>query len=247
MLRNLPAAGRISQCAPAPPAGDPRRIVKGINVPVISVVAQGELADGGMPNRRPDSDEPNNRFRALEIAGAAHIDHWAYVGFPSWKEQAKAVGGAQGTPDWPFNAQCEPAIPLSRETLMRYSFDNAFYGLDQWARKGVAPVKGRLEVADGKIVMDENGMGKGGVRSPWVDTPVFTTLTTSPGPANCRELGRHLRFDEAKLVMLYGSQKNYLKKMSESADRAVKAGYFTESDGKKMKEDLTKAAPSFGK
>ena len=245
MVRNLPAAARINQCAIAPAAGDARRLIKGVSVPVVNVIAQGELADGGMPNRRPDSDDPNGRYRSFEIAGAAHIDNWAYVGFPSWEEQKKAVGGAQGTPEFPFAAPCEPAIPLSRETLLRYSFDNAFYHLDQWARKGIAPPKGRLEVADGKIVMDENGLGQGGVRSPWVDTPVFTTVTSSPGPGNCRELGHHIRFDEAKLVALYGTQKNYLKKMSEATDRAVKAGYFLESDGKKIKEDLTKAAPLF--
>ena len=157
------------------------------------------------------------------------------------------MGGAQGTPDWPFNTPCEPAIPLSRETLLRYSFDGAFYNLDQWVRKGVAPPKARLEVTDSKIVMDEFGHGKGGVRSPWVETPVFTTKTTTPGPANCRELGTHTPFDDAKLATLYGTQKDYLKKVSESTDRAVKAGYFTEADGKRMKADLTKAAPAIGK
>ena len=244
LVRNPPAPVRINQCAPAIAAGDPRRGIKNLNVAVISVAAQGEVL-GGLAARKPDSDDPSGRYRLYEIAGAAHIDHWAYVGFPSWADQNAATGAAQGTPEWPFNAKCDPDIPLSSQPLLRYAFKAAYYNLDQWVRKGTPPPQAaRIEVADGKIVMDEFGHGKGGVRNPWVDAPVMTTVTTSPGPATCFELGRHIPFDAARLASLYSNQKDYANKVEQSVERAVKQRFFLESDGKKMKADLAKSAPT---
>jgi hypothetical protein len=246
LVRNPPAPVRINQCAPAIAATDPRRLIKNVDVPVVSVAAEGEAAIG-LWSRKPDSDDPAGRYRLYEIAGAAHIDHWAYVGFPSWADQTKATGAAQGTPEWPFNAKCDPDIPLSRQPLLKYAFHAAYYHLDQWARKGTPPPKApRLEVSDGKIVADEFGHGKGGVRSPWVDAPVYTTVTSSPGPGTCRELGHHIPFDAARLTALYGGKKEYENRVSQSVDRAVKAGFFREAEGKKMKADLASSAPPIG-
>jgi hypothetical protein len=246
LVRNPPAPARIHQCAAPPPAGDPRRGIKNVGVPVVSVAAQGEVATN-MASRKADSDDPSGRYRLYEIAGAAHIDHWAYVGFPSWEDQRAATGVAQGTPEWPFNAQCDPPIPLSRQPLLRYAFNGAYFNLDQWVRAGKAPPRApRIETAEGKIVMDEFGHGKGGVRNPWVDAPVFTTITTSPGPGTCFELGHHVPFDAARLASLYRSAEDYAARVSESVERAVKAGYFTESDGRRMKAERMETAPPMG-
>src|SRR5438876_996757 len=103
---------RLNQCAPQPAANDPRQAIKNVGVPVIEVAAQGEIIGGTYPTRRADSDEPNDRFRLYEVAAAGHIDRSAYFGFPRQEDQIAAVGSAQGTPDWPFNAKCDPEIPL---------------------------------------------------------------------------------------------------------------------------------------
>jgi len=247
LVRNPPAPAKISQCAPNIPAGDPRRQIKNINVPVVSVAAQGEALDG-FAVRKPDSDDPTGRYRLYEIAGAAHIDKFAYVGFPSWDEQKAATGQAQGTPEWPFNAKCDPDIPLSQQPLLRYAFDGAFSNLDQWVKKGTAPPKEvRMEVRDKALVMDDYGNAIGGVRNPWADVPTYNNFTTSSGPANCRELGHFVPFEPAKLRSLYPNQKDYLNKVNQSADKVVKAGFFTEADGKRMKADLAKTAPAISK
>jgi hypothetical protein len=39
------------------------------------------------------------------------------------------------------------------------------------------------------------------------------------------------------LDSLYGNEKNYQAKFAQSVDQLVKAGWFTESDGKKMKAE----------
>ncbi len=240
LVRDPPAPARINQCAPAIAATDIRRQIKDIDVPVISVSAQGEVPES-MKVRKPDSDDPKGRYRLYEITGAAHIDAFAYTGFPSFAEQNQ-IGLAQGTPDWPFNLKCDPQIPLSRQPLLMYAFHGAYRNLDEWVAKGVVPPKAaRIEVKDGAIVMDEFGNGVGGVRNPWVDAPLETVVTTSPGPGTCRELGHTVPLEAARVSSLYPSAKDRISKVNASVDRAVSARYFTETDGKKMKTELAKS------
>jgi hypothetical protein len=239
LIKNPGAAARISQCAPALAKGDPRQTVGNASVPVISVVAQGEVI-ANLASRRPDSDEPGGRYRLYEIAGAAHIDKNPYASLPSFPDQIAAAGAAQGTPDWPFNAKCDPEIPFSDHPLLKYSYNAAFSNLDQWVRKGTAPpMASRVEVKEGALVMDEFGHALGGVRSPYVDAPVATYITSSPGPGTCFELGHAIAFDAARVDSLYGSQKKYASKVAESVERMVKARFLTESDAKKLKAALT--------
>ena len=140
-------AARINQCAAAPGPGDPRHAVKNVGVPVVAVAAQGEVLTT-YGTRRPDNDDPTDRYRLYEVAGAGHIDKFAYVGFPSIQDQT-AAGNAQGTAEWPFAAPCDPAIPLMNTPIMSVAFNAAFANLDRWVRKGTpAPRAARLEMKD---------------------------------------------------------------------------------------------------
>ena len=248
LVRNPVAPARIRNCGSAPAAGDPRAVLKDINVPIVAVVAQGEVA-ASLPLRKPDSDSPTGRYRVYEIAGAAHIDKFAYsTGFPAIADQIAAVGSAQGDADWPFTAMCDPPIPLSELPVLKYSYDAALVNLDAWSRKGVAPPKEeRMQVAEGAtptLVLDEFGHAKRGVRSPYVDVPTATYTTTTPGPGTCAELGHRIPFPAARIKMLYPSAQDYAKKVSADVDALVKGRWFTESDGKRMKASLIAA---FGK
>src|SRR5215472_9243066 len=159
LIKNPAGAVRINQCAPAPAQGDPRRVVTPTNAPIVAVVAQGELI-ANLASRHPDSDDPNGRYRQYEIAGVAHIEKYPYSALPSFADQIAAVGAAQGTPDWPFNAKCEPEIPLGDNPILKYSYDSAFLNLHNWVAKGIAPPKAdRIEVKDGAVVLDEWGNG----------------------------------------------------------------------------------------
>jgi len=236
--------GRISQCAPAPAANDPRQMVKNVGVPVIAVAAQGEVIGGTYASRRDDSDEPNDRYRLYEVASAGHIDKSAYFGFPAQPDQVKAVGTAQGTVEWPFNAPCEPAIPLMDPSLIAFVFNSSFANLDQWVRKGTpAPRASRIELKDAgtpqaSVVTDKLGHGLGGVRTPFVDVPDANYFTNSPGPGNCREMGHKASYDAAKINELYGSRKSFATRFSETVDRLVKERWLTEGDAKRLKQAL---------
>ena len=237
VLKSPGAPGRISRCAAAPSKGDPRQLIKNAGVPVIGVLAQGEVVDA-QPYLRPDSDDSADRFRIYEIAGAAHIDAAPYIALPTVADQ-NAAGQAQGTPQWPFNARCEPEIPLQQLPLQSYILNGAFANLDAWVRKGTAPPRAeRITIKDGKVALDEYGNGLGGVRSPYVDVPTATYFTTTPGPGTCRELGYDVKFDWARLDSVYGGYKNYSAKVAQSIDRMAKDRYISEPDAKRMRAEL---------
>jgi hypothetical protein len=232
---------RINRCATAPGAGDPRQKIAKVNVPVIAVLAQGEVLDAASL-RRPDGDAPGDQFRSYEVAAASHIDKAPYRGIPVFEDQTRA-GNAQGTPAWPFAAKCDPEIPMAELSVMSYVFNAAFFDLDQWVRKGIAPPRSvPIEIKDAgtpqaTLITDQYGHALGGVRSPYVEVPAANYFTTSPGPGTCREMGHQIAFDSAKMSALYGNLKNYATKVAQSADRLVKERWLTESDAKRIKAE----------
>ena len=170
LSRNPGNVGKLNQCAPAIAANDPRHGFHKIGAAVISVMAQGEVPDASRL-RRADSDDPADRYRGYEVAGIAHMDSAAYTQFPSIADQTAAVGSAQGTVEWPFNAACDPAIPLAYQPMLSYIYDNSFENLFQWIRKGTPPPHAppiQLKEVAGKqeVAIDEHGNGLGGVRRP---------------------------------------------------------------------------------
>jgi hypothetical protein len=228
LIKTPGGVSRIRRCAPAVPKGDPRNTVHNIGVPVIEIVAQGEI---GPDYQRPDSDDPKDPFRIYEVAGAAHIDKWAYLDMPVMADQLAATGApGQGTPEWPFNVKCDPEIPLQSHALLKYVIDGAFVNLEQWASKGVpAPKAERITMKD--------GVATGGVRNPYVDVPAAAYTFTSPGPGTCRELGTTTPYDSAKLDSLYGNHNKYEAKVAASVDQMVKDRWITKSDGDKIKAE----------
>ncbi len=223
----------ISSCAARIQKGDPRVAIKDVGVPVISVIPQGEVQDEAA-YRRADSDT----YRLYEIAGSAHIDKKPYTGLPSVADQNATGSGAQGTPDWPFNARCEPEIPLSTHPLLTYVLNATFANLDAWSHGKAAPKAERIVVKDGVIMKDASGNGLGGIRNPYVDVPVATYTTTTPGPGTCRELGEVLPFNWQKLEQMYGSYANFSAKFNQAVDKMVKEGFLTESDAKRMRASV---------
>jgi hypothetical protein len=252
LSRNPGNIQRLNQCAPAPPANDPRGgFRRKFGVPVIAVMAQGEVP-ASLALRRDDSDDPADRFRLYEVAGVSHIDKAAYSQFPSVADQIAAVGTTQGTPEWPLNITCEPPIPLTDQPALTYVYDVAFQHLFHWARKGVAPPKAeririKKDVAESSakptVALDEYGNGLGGVRTPYVEVPVASYFVTSPGPGTCGELGHKVVLEQSRLAGMYPNAKAYASRVAQVANRLVKEGWLTESDGRRIESELNAAAP----
>jgi hypothetical protein len=241
-------ATRINQCAAAPAVDDPRQTIRNVDVPVIAVTTQGDL-----PNtfalRRPDGDAPNDRYRLYEVAGSGHIDRFAYMGFPAMADQ-EAAGNAQGTVEWPFAMPCTPPIPLMNVPMLSTVYDAAFSSLDQWARKGkAAPRAPRLNATRGEgtqisIALDEFGHATGGVRTPYVDVPIATYTTSSPGPGTCAEMGHVVPFDANRLRATYGSFDQYAAKVDASIRRLSSEGWLTPADARRVRAELVDAQRS---
>ena len=232
----------INRCSPAPAAADPRQAVRNVGVPVIAVAGEGDLVNTYV-SRRDDSDAAADRYRLYEMAGAGHIDRFAYLGFPTLADQASA-GNAQGTAEWPFNAPCTPPVKLMEESVLRIGYDIALDALDGWARRGVVPKKApRVDTRPGPapgftVVADELGNGRGGVRTPYLDVPVAKYVTSSPGPGNCPEIGHTERFDLARLQMMYGSFDGYASKVRASITKLSAEGWLTKADATRLTREL---------
>jgi len=232
----------INRCAAAPAANDPRQVVRDVGVPVIAVAGEGDLVNTFV-SRREDGDSPTDRYRLYEVAGAGHIDRFAYLGFPSMTDQEKA-GNAQGTPEWPFTAPCTPPVRLMDESVLRSGYDVALDALDNWARKGTVPKRiPRVETRAGgnsafTVVTDEHGNGRGGLRTPYLEVPLARYVTSSPGPGNCPEIGHTERFDAAKLKMLYGTFDSYATKVRASIAKLRADGLLTRPDAERLTKEL---------
>ena len=239
------AATRINQCAPAPAAGDPRHMHGKLDVPVIAVTTQGDLANT-IALRRDDGDAANDRYRLYEVAGAGHIDKFAYIGFPSMPDQ-EAAGNAQGTIEWPFAAACTPPIPLMNVPILSTVYDAAFSALDEWSRKGKpAPRAPRLSATPGEgrqlsLAVDDAGHATGGVRTPFVEVPIASYTVSSPGPGTCAEMGHVLPFDAQQLTSRYGSFDKYAAQVEASIRRLAAERWLTAAGAKRVRSELIDA------
>ena len=238
-----PAMTRLRRCGAAPPASDPRQIARNLDVPFIRVVSQTDVLVT-YSRRRDDSDTPEDRYRLYEVAGAPHADASFYPYMPSVADQKK-TGFDAFLHTWPFPEQCEEETTLLRVPIMTYALDAMYANLTRWVRDGVPPPRApRITVENGgtpqaRVVLDQNGNALGGVRSPYVDVPVATYITTTKGPGTCGNLAHMKAFDWARLNTLYGTPGGYAVQVASSVDRLVRDRWLTEADGKKIKAATT--------
>ena len=229
-----PAA--LSQCGQRPPAGDPRRMIRNINVPVVRFLVQNMVL-GSYEARRPDSDEPGDRYRLYEVPGSSHSDGTSvFLWMPSLK-LLSAMKSEVVTPLWPFTFSCTPAVGMS-DFPVHYFVAGAMRNLDEWVRHGTAPPKAdRIQVQNGgtptaAVALDQFGNALGGIRSPYVDVPAATYHENF---SDCRNMGYKIPFDWSKMVDLYGTRDNYQRKFDEAVDRAVRDRFIDPAYAARMK------------
>jgi hypothetical protein len=243
---------RINQCAPAPPATDPRTVLRNVSVPVIRIIPGETDVINSFARRREDSDAPGDRYRHYELAGAPHGGRETFRHFPSREEQM-AVGTPPYLSFWPFLNVCDIEGDLLVNPIQEYAGDAAFANMDRWVKDGVAPPKAaRISIENGgtpmaRVVKDQHGNAVGGVRSPYLDVPTATYYVSRPGGllapnVRCEEIGYKVPFSWAKLDALYGSPKGYISKVNESVDKFVKDRWLTEADGRRIKAEAAPAA-----
>ena len=217
----------INQCAARIEGDDPRRAIRNVGVPVVRVMTQSDYLRG-IAARRPDSDDPQDRYRNYEIAGAGHASPDELTYGPAVADIEK-VGIA--VPPMSCNEGPRSRFPNS------VAFNAIYRNLDAWVRKGIAPPRAEpILVENGAPVLDAHGNVRGGIRSPFVDVPTAQWTGTSTGPSFCNIAGHETPFDAAKLKSLYPSPTSYADAVRKNVDALVAARFITKEDGVKLME-----------
>ena len=210
----------------------PVLIREDVRIPVLTVQSETDVLQlMSVIARQNDTD----MIRLWEIAGAAHADIYLLV--------AAAQDHSGIAPETLAELVAPNANVMGMQLgksvnaglQQHYIMQAAVVQLDKWLRDGTPPPKAeRLALtADKKAYqLDNNGNVRGGIRSPWVDTPtaVLSGLA-QPGPGFARLFGSTQPFDADKLKALYpGGKDEYLQHFTKALDSAISAGFILAQD-----------------
>jgi hypothetical protein len=207
------------------------RIRDDARVPVLTLQSETDVIGlGSVGARQPDSD----RFRLWEIAGAAHADTYLLVacadddGSLAPEQLAKLLAPTEAVFGMQVNA------PINAGPQQHYVLQAALAHLDRWAAGGAPPPEApRLALADdGTLALDELGIAKDGLRSPWVDAP--TAVLSGFGQSGSEFaflFGTTRPFDAATLARLYPrGRSDFLARFRDASEAALSRGFLLEAD-----------------
>jgi Alpha/beta hydrolase domain len=202
-----------------------------VDVPMIQMPTQTEVvtwAERGIAYRRPDSDEPGNRFRLYEVAGMPHN-----------------------------NSRDSPAFQNDPCTLPVTDFPaGAFTALGlnylvEWITKGTTPPHAPVIAVDqntandgSHLALDEYGNAKGGIRNVWVDVPTATNGVFGKGKTTaqdrlCQLAGTKVPLPEATLKKLYPRQGQYASEVERRLKELIAQGWFLPEYADMVRRDAT--------
>jgi hypothetical protein len=186
-----------------------------IDVPLIQLPTMHEV-ETNVP-RRQDSDEPGKQFRLYEIAGVGHVDS---------RDNVRLLPNPCTKPLSTFPVQAYMSVGL--------------YHLFRWVDQGVPPPHANRVLLDrdtandgSTMALDAHGNPLGGIRNTYVDVPTakYAPVNTAAEPliakpsayvaANglqgaeimCRLSAYQLPMPKEELRKLYGSKRDYVKKV----------------------------------
>lgn len=222
----------MNQCEPAPPATDPRRQIQDVGVPVMRVMSQSDYLFG-IGARRADSDEPGDRYRHYELAGAGHAtpEELYYSAAPE-----DILAADRSVPPMSCNEGERSRLPNE------IFFNAALHNLDLWVREGIAPPSiDPILVEDGAPVLDEYGNVQGGWRSPYLDVPTSTWYGAATGASFCFIAGWEDPFDQATLDALYRNHGDYVRQVGASVRSLEEQRLLTDYDARELRVEAAQS------
>ena len=209
----------------------PGRLRDDLGVAIMHVNSETECVSYA-PIRRPDDD----RFVYWEVAGMAHGGASEKV---MTTKNARDWGEALGAP-------VERPSELVPNDLDKQPVEDASLAwMDRWLSHGARPPSvPPIEVAGQppRIVRDDNGIARGGLRLPAVDVPVAARSGTNDGPPMVQLVGSKQDFSIDRLRELYPDHGAYVARVREATDKAEAAGYLLGRDATAMVNEA-EAAP----
>jgi hypothetical protein len=183
---------------------------------------------GSLSARQADSD----RFRLWEVAGAAHCDTYFLCAAPhdSGRLPVDELAALIARAD---SSGIPTTKPMNAGPQMHFVLQGALDALDRWIRHGTEPPSAaRLELdAEGGLGRDDVGIGRGGVRTPWVDVPleVFSGLGQ---PGGMTELfGTTRALDAATIDALYPrGRDDFVRRFAAATSAAVEKRFLVPED-----------------
>ena len=161
--------------------------------------------------RQPDS----SMVRTWEVVGTAHSDSY-------YLSRLTEQGNAQ----FEGFLDLSNVLPIMNSGPQNFIMNSALRSLTNWVANGVEPAKASpIEIADGAIVRDADGIAVGGLRTPQVDVPIATL--TGEGMSM---IGRTVPFDASVLATRYGDKAGFLAAFTDSLDAAISAGFLLADD-----------------
>jgi hypothetical protein len=217
--------------------GAPERTRSDVRVPVLTLQSETDVFGlGSVAARQPDSD----RFRLWEIAGAAHADTYLLVASAAddGSLAPDALAKLLAPTDAVFGMKMK--LPINAGPQQHYVLQAGLAHLDRWAGGGPPPPGApRLEVGGGEspLALDELGIAKGGLRTPWVDAP--TAVLSGFGQSGTEFaflFGTTRPFDAATLARLYpGGRSDFLARFRNATEEAVARGFLLDSDAPEIR------------
>lgn len=205
-----------------------------VRVPTLTFITEGDLVGfpaviGYQAARQPD----NKRLRVWELAGASHADNYTIgVGFvDTGSAPLKTLVAAYAPMSSILGMSVEK--PINNGPQHHYVLQAALHGLDRWIRTGAPPPRSpQITMAGRRLVFDEHGLAKGGIRTPWVEVPT-ARLSSEGNSGNLMAaiFGTSELFDRVKLARLYpGGKAEYLTRFEASLDRTIDQGFILPDD-----------------
>jgi Alpha/beta hydrolase domain len=203
--------------------------------PVLTVQTESDVTGplAGITARQPDS----TRFRWWEIAGAAHAD--TYVFGPAFSDSGALAPADLARMLAPTDEVFGAKFPglVNSGPQHHYVAQAAIAHLERWARGGAAPPSSPLLETDPddhmRLLTDEAGIARGGIRTGWVDAPVAALSGLAPPGAEGLGvlIGSTRVFDAAELARRYpGGRDEYAGAFRAATDRAVAEGFLLAED-----------------
>ena len=189
-----------------------------VDVPMIQMPTQTEVvtwAEQGIKYRRPDSDEPGNRFRLYEVAGMPHNNSRDNPGFQN---------DPCTLPVTDFPAGAFTALGLNH--------------LIEWIGNGKTPPHASPIAVDqdpkndgSHLALDEHGNATGGIRNVWVDVPIATYGVFGKGKTQqqdrlCQLAGTKVPLAAEVLRKLYRSNADYTARVEQRLKQFIADGWF---------------------
>jgi alpha/beta hydrolase family protein len=219
-----------------------------LRVPLISVITETDLVGGVLPGYHLARQPDNEWLRTWEIPGAAHADNYTIQVAPIDTGSAPRddIIAAYAPTNMLMGQQLAHCINFAPQH--HYVVQAAIAQLHNWVRTGrpapAAPPMTLSETDPPRLVLDENGLARGGVRTPWVDVPIAKTSGIGSEESLMSTLfGSGEPFDSATLGRLYpGGSADYLPRFTKALDQAIEAGFIVPAD---RPEILELAAATF--